>query len=261
MLKKAGYRSSTALPIPFETGTTNKIEMALLQASDLYPVIRLTGDLDFGEVPAEVRVERMLSIHNDGDAELNVGGIVCPDGFTGSWSGAIAAGMTQDVVIAFEPTDVKRYTGEIVVLSDASIDTGKLGCSGTGVESTPSGIPVSWLAKYRLKTDGSDDDKDTDGDTHTTHQEWEADTIPTNRQSVLRFESAPIPLTGSRSLLRWQSVTTRSYDVERATNLVIKNAFQPIATGIPGEEVYTEYEDNTGEQPGPFFYRIGVQKP
>ena len=87
--------------------------------------------------------------------------------------------------------------------------------------------------------------------------EWRSDTIPTNAVSVLQMVSATNSLPGA--MVTWQSVATRSYWLERATNLGVATAFQTVATnvvGLPGTKTFTDTSATNG---GPYFYRVGVQ--
>ncbi len=97
-------------------------------------VIRLSGNLSFGEVTVGESAQRTLTIHNDGDAALNVSSISYPTGFSGSWSGSISAGNSRNVTVTFRPTEVRSYSGTVTVRSNAASGTNTRSCSGSGVE-------------------------------------------------------------------------------------------------------------------------------
>jgi hypothetical protein len=118
-------------------------------------------------------------------------------------------------------------------------------------------ISYAWLQQYGLPTDGSADATDPDGDGHNTWQEWRAGTDPTNAASALRVLSA-IP-SGSSVAVSWQSVASRSYFVQRATNLATPPAFLTLQSNLAGNSGVTTYVDTNASGGGPFFYRVGVQ--
>jgi formylglycine-generating enzyme required for sulfatase activity len=96
-------------------------------------LIRLEGDLAFGDVPAGLVATRTLTIYNDGAGALEVSSIGYPSGFGGAWSGTIGAGSSQEVAVAFSPTMAVGYGGTIAVHSDKTGGTNTIVCSGTGL--------------------------------------------------------------------------------------------------------------------------------
>lgn len=118
-------------------------------------------------------------------------------------------------------------------------------------------ISYAWIQQYGLPINGSTDYADPDGDGMNNWQEWRADTIPTNPLSALRMLSPTGNVSGVT--VSWQSMGTRSYWVERATNLTVQPAFSTIATNLPGQAGTKTYTDSSAVGPGPFFYRVGVQ--
>ena len=124
-------------------------------------------------------------------------------------------------------------------------------------QSPASILSYAWAQQYGLPTDGSADFTDADLDGAYNYGEWRADTVPTNALSVLRM----VNLTNDPAGLNvtWQSVPTRNYWLERATNLGDVPPFQSIATNLPGADGTTTYTDPSATGPGPYFYRVGVQ--
>lgn len=119
-------------------------------------------------------------------------------------------------------------------------------------QSPASVLSYEWAKRYGIPTDGSADFIDTDGDGMSNYAESRSDTIPTAASSVLSITKVS---RGSQStLLNWQSVTTRNYRLERATNMSAASPFQTIATNISGGL----YLDTTATNGGPYFYRVGV---
>jgi hypothetical protein len=126
-------------------------------------------------------------------------------------------------------------------------------------QSPSSAISFSWLEKYGLSSDGSADYADSDGDGMNNWQEWIADTNPTNSASNLRIVG--ISRTNSATTVTWQSVSTRNYSVERASQLSSSaSSFSTLATNVPGLADVTSYTDTNAVGAGPFFYRVLVRQ-
>jgi hypothetical protein len=96
-------------------------------------VIRLEGDLAFGDVPVGTMPERTFTIHNDGNSPLTVTAVTYPAGFSGDWAGQVAAGDAQQLSVTFAPAAAGDVGGEVTVESDATAGTETILCSGTGV--------------------------------------------------------------------------------------------------------------------------------
>ncbi len=125
-------------------------------------------------------------------------------------------------------------------------------------QSPASTLSHAWARQYGLPTDGSADFADTDLDGHNNWQEWRTDTSPTNALSRLALLA---PTSGANGLsVTWESVATRSYFLERGTNLAGVPALLTLATNLPGQAGTTTFTDTTATNGGLFFYRIGVQE-
>ena len=116
-------------------------------------------------------------------------------------------------------------------------------------------ISYAWLLQYGFPTDGSADLLDNDVDGMSNYREWRSDTIPTNASSVLRMITVTKGVSGAD--VTWQSVPTRSYWLERATNLST-SPFEVIATYIFGEAGITSHTDSAATNSTQYFYRVGV---
>lgn len=114
-----------------------------------------------------------------------------------------------------------------------------------------------WLEKFAIRTDGSADFSDADGDGMNNWQEWRCATTPTNSLSVLQM-FAPAG-SGSGIKVAWQSVAERSYWLERGTNLGSVQIFTLLATNLAGINGTSTYTDSTAVGSGPFLYRVGVR--
>ncbi|MBI3850149.1 MAG: hypothetical protein HY298_07655 [Verrucomicrobia bacterium] len=124
---------------------------------------------------------------------------------------------------------------------------------------TPSSIlSYAWAQQYSLPTDGSADYLDSDSDFMNNWQEWIAGTDPTNSLSVLRLLNPTNDTSGVA--VSWQSVSGRSYWLERATDLGVFPAFSLLRSNITGQIGTTSYTDTNAIGDGPFFYRVGVQQ-
>ena len=78
-------------------------------------------------------------------------------------------------------------------------------------------LSYAWAQQYGLPTDGSADYSDSDGDLLSNWQEWIAGTVPTDALSALRLLNPAKAVSGVT--VSWQSVSNRTYFLERATNL------------------------------------------
>jgi YD repeat-containing protein len=113
---------------------------------------------------------------------------------------------------------------------------------------------ISNLRHYQDGTDPTNPDSDGDGMINT--DELRAGTQPTNAASVFRASS--VRRQGSNTLVRWQSVTGKSYRIARVSQLVTNSWPQIVGsiTGIPPQNTYT---DTTVSGDGPYHYRIGLE--
>ena len=95
-------------------------------------IIGLGGDLAFGSLATGTAAMATLTITNSGNSTLTVTDITYPAGFSGAWSGTIAADGSQDVPVLFSPLSVTTYTGTVVVNSDKTLGGDTMSASGTG---------------------------------------------------------------------------------------------------------------------------------
>lgn len=91
------------------------------------------SSIDFGVATIGQSPTRTLKISNGGSAVMTVSGITLPPGFSGSFSGTIAAGASHNVTITFTPTLVQSYDGTITVTSDATSGTNTIPITGSGL--------------------------------------------------------------------------------------------------------------------------------
>ncbi len=125
-------------------------------------------------------------------------------------------------------------------------------------QSAASTISYAWLRHYGLVPTASIDSGDLDGDGANNFQEWISGTVPTNAASSLRILGTFRNALGLH--ITWQSVTNRTYYIERGANLGEPPSFFMLEAGLVGQTGTTTYIDHNAFGSGPFFYRIGTQR-
>jgi hypothetical protein len=118
-------------------------------------------------------------------------------------------------------------------------------------------ISYAWLLQYGLTNNGSADYADLDGDGFNNCNEWRAGTIPDDPSSLLKMLAASNSV--SDVTVTWQSVTNRTYFLQRGTNFVVQPVFSSIRSNIIGQAVSTSYTDTNAVGSEMSFYRVGVQ--
>ena len=79
------------------------------------------------------------------------------------------------------------------------------------------------------------------------------------RRSAVEHWMVSATNTATGANVRWQSVATRTYWLERATNLGFVPPFRIVATNISGVTETRTFVDTSATNGGPYFYRVGVK--
>ncbi len=129
------------------TGGTNSVNASGTGTLAVVPsrVIVLSGNLNFGDVQVGASPTATLTISNAGNSTMTVSNISFPNGFSGSFSGTIAAGAVQNVTVTFAPTVNNPFSGVVVVVSDATLGTNSINASGDAFNYVAAKMKVSGL--------------------------------------------------------------------------------------------------------------------
>jgi len=134
------------------------------------------------------------------------------------------------------------------------IDIGAYEFKGPGI-----GEFTAWLQQHGLPANGSADFLDSDADGMNNWNEWISGTDPTSSFSVLKMMTPTFTQDLTGTTLTWQSVSNRTYFLQRSGDLLAQPAFSTIQSNIIGQSGTTSYTDTNSVETGPFFYRIGIQ--
>lgn len=135
--------------------------------------IALSANLNFDNVTQGESKTLPLTISNPGTSSLSVSSISYPAGFSGAWSGTVAAGTSQIVSVEFKPVAVQAYSGSIIVNSNKTTGNNQATVQGAGV------APVVVTGSNTLVT--------TDNQTHTYYYRAPAVATPAAGRPVLIF--------------------------------------------------------------------------
>ena len=118
-------------------------------------------------------------------------------------------------------------------------------------------VPRRWLIAHGYTNDFSAAElTDSDGDGMLAWQEYEADTIPTNCESVLQIY---LDRVADRTLrnLRWNASGNRYYTIERFTNLMENPVVDPDFDHVRG--ISSPMSHSISVSNAPNFYRLKVE--
>ena len=93
------------------------------------------GDLNFGRIIPGNKATKEIAIYNQGNADLFVFGLECPQGYSADWTnGSISPGQKKKIKISFNPTEEKIYDGEIRFICNSTGGMTAISCFGRGID-------------------------------------------------------------------------------------------------------------------------------
>jgi len=116
-----------------DTGTVSQASVTILDNDAATRIIGISGNLSFGNIVTGKTATSTMMVTNSGNSLLTVTNITYPSCFSGTWTGAVAAGKATNVTVSFAPASLQIYGGNLIVFSDATSGTNMISCSGTGV--------------------------------------------------------------------------------------------------------------------------------
>ena len=154
MKKLNPSRFSSAFPVVVAAIIATIFWTSTSSASDTR-IISVTGSTAYGAHATGTSTTVNATISNTGNSTLTVTGITLPSGFSGSYSGLIAAAGSATVPITFSPTSVGSYSGKLTVASNATSGTGTLSVSGSGTAPLTRIITVTGNLAFGTHTTGT----------------------------------------------------------------------------------------------------------
>jgi hypothetical protein len=103
-------------------------------------IIRMLGDLNFGDVEVGTEATRPFQVINDGTAPLVVTGLTIGSAaqFASSWtSGTVEPGRAADVLLRFRPTASGDFSGTLRVNGNQVSGTNTMAVTARGVRTGP----------------------------------------------------------------------------------------------------------------------------
>ncbi|GAB5531257.1 MAG: hypothetical protein Roseis3KO_30340 [Roseivirga sp.] len=136
-------KASYDIRIQTDDGRGGTFEEAFTITIDNVPEadMRITGNNDIPATPLGITTNFDITIHNDGDATLNISSILYPTAFGGPVSGiTVAPAGSQVVTLSFTPAVAQLYTGDITVISNGGTGILSVSADGAIITSVDNGL-------------------------------------------------------------------------------------------------------------------------
>lgn len=130
-LDGAGYANRLTMNGKLIAGINGQLRLAFVPPASL----NLSGNLNFGQVIVGQTASRTLVIQNLG-GPLSVTGLTLPAGFSGTFSGSLATGSSQAVVITFAPSTTGVFNGLLTVNSVPTATDNTISLTATATNNT-----------------------------------------------------------------------------------------------------------------------------
>lgn len=93
--------------------------------------------LSFGNVEVTNTAKETFAVTNTGTEEISISNITTPEGFTVTpSSGSITAGNSKTFTVAFTPTTLTVFSGNMSITSNSTSTASAISVTGTGIAST-----------------------------------------------------------------------------------------------------------------------------
>lgn len=104
----------------------------------IFPIIQVSGEVNFGSVEVNGQKVQVLNVANSGKCDLVISWIDLPYGFSTKAGSALVVPCQQRkaIPIQFTPLVPRQYKGAIYIRSNANNGTLRINCRGTGVASS-----------------------------------------------------------------------------------------------------------------------------
>jgi hypothetical protein len=273
VISASGGEFSLANNYAVVPGTTNEVEIALDDTSGVASIaLKVNYDPNLLDLLAVTNKPGLLGanfalVSGGGDGTANI--VLTRQDALGSGSGVIAtllfrvnpgaaAGMSCELpVVRHELSGlygVHLDAGPVDYVSNAKLWI----VSSMTADSDGDGIPDAWeITNFGGPTNAAPD-ADADSDGQSNRNEFRSGTNPQDGADCLRIVDLVADSPGGHGLVvRWASVPTVKYTVDRSTNLV--SGFDGLASNIVTGATEGSYTDETATVEGAYFYRVLVK--
>jgi hypothetical protein len=244
-----------------------------LEAADLAGDLTVHGTFAPGQSPADTMLDGAFVLASDGTLEMELAGYLPGTEYdrltvTGEsmLDGTLSIVLLNDFAPVYGATfDLFNWDGDVSgtfgVTNFPALGEG-LGWDTSalyqdGIVAVVRRLPQDWRELYNLPENDPAGSADSDSDGMTNYSEWKAGTDPTDPDSF--FQTQLLSVSGADVILRWNSLTNRTYRVEMSTNLLEANAFAVIQSGIQGNVGNTDYTVPRDPGEPAAFYRTVIE--